>query len=209
MKAGQKQERRTRHCNQKKMRSRFKRIRSFSSRRKASLGCPAPLSATPPSDYSIAFVGLSTYKLPVPAGSHQPLGIQGDEDFACRQGLLVLVRTVTYRCFQLSCRKCFRRLTGLWTGPKAIGLAHKCRERVCEEIPELQLLSYLPLTSVNLRDLRHLKTISGSLVHDLHFYFLLCLLLIVPNTSQAPTFNLKNGIFRQRQSLRRRCRWPQ
>ena len=25
--------------------------------------------------------------------------MQGDEDFACRQGLLVLVRVVTYRCF--------------------------------------------------------------------------------------------------------------
>jgi hypothetical protein len=39
---------------------------------------------------------------------------------------------------------------------------------------------------VNLRDLRHLKTISISLVHDLHFYFLLCFSLIVPNTSQPP-----------------------
>ena len=38
---------------------------------------------------------------------------------------------------------------------------------------------------MNLRDLRHLKTISRSLVHDLHFYFPLCFSRIVPNTSQA------------------------
>jgi hypothetical protein len=31
-----------------------------------------------------------------------------------------------------------------------------------------------------------LKTISRSLVHDLHFYFPLCFSLIVPNTSQVP-----------------------